>query len=213
MSSECAFGRQAGGRQDKNESAARIHGCIGISGVRAISMTKTGQLLISTILIATVQIDAAAADMPVREVILYKHGVGYFERSGELKAGETARLDFKAEDMNDVLKSLTVTDRAGGKIGSVRYDASETIEKRLEDFPFATGGELSMAAFLDRMKGAQVELKLWIAGKLESLDGAIVSARVVKDEKGEQNETLVILTGAGELRMISMAGVQSVKFG
>src|SRR5271155_3672924 len=92
---------------------------------------------------------ACAADLPVREVVLYKHGVGYFERSGELKAGETARLDFKAEDMNDVLKSLTVTDRAGGKIGSVRYDASEPLEKRLEDFPFAVGDELSMAAFLD----------------------------------------------------------------
>ncbi len=49
-----------------------------------------------------------AADLPVREVILYKHGVGYFERAGELKAGETARLDFKAGDMNDVLKSLTI---------------------------------------------------------------------------------------------------------
>jgi hypothetical protein len=154
-----------------------------------------------------------AADLPVREVILYKHGVGYFERSGELKAGETARLDFKADDMNDVLKSLTVTDRAGGKIGSVRYDASETIEKRLENFPFATGEELSMAAFLDRMKGARVEMKVWVAGKQESLDGAIVSARVIKDEKGEQSETLVVMTDAGELRMQNMAGVASVKFG
>ncbi len=171
-------------------------------------MTKTG-LWISTILIAT----ATAADLPVREVILYKHGVGYFERSGELKAGETARLDFKADDMNDVLKSLTVTDRAGGKIGSVRYDASETLEKRLENFPFVTGDELSMAAFLDRMKGARVEMKVWVAGKQESLDGAIVSARVIKDEKGEQSETVVVMTDAGELRMQNMAGVASVKFG
>ena len=51
-----------------------------------------------------------AADLPVQEVILYKHGVGYFERAGELKAGETARLDFKAGDMNDVLKSLTIAE-------------------------------------------------------------------------------------------------------
>src|SRR5580658_126308 len=86
-----------------------------------------------------------AADLPVREVILYKHGVGYFERSGELKAGETARLDFKAEDMNDVLKSLTVTDRSGGKIGGVRYDASESLDKRLQDFPFTLGQESSLA--------------------------------------------------------------------
>src|SRR5882724_10802299 len=90
---------------------------------------------------------AFAADLPIREVILYKHGVGYFQRAGELKPGETARLDFKAADMNDVLKSLTITDRNGGKVGSVRYDASEALDKRLENFPFAVGDELSMAAF------------------------------------------------------------------
>jgi hypothetical protein len=103
---------------------------------------------------------ALAADLPVREVILYKHGVAYFERSGELKPGETARLDFKASDMNDVLKSLTIHDRSGGKVGGVRYDASEPLEKRLENFPFAIGEETSLAAFLDRVKGARLELKL-----------------------------------------------------
>ncbi len=76
-----------------------------------------------------------SADLPIREVILYKHGVGFFERSGDLKPGETARLDFKADDMNDVLKSLTITDRSGGKIDGVRYDASESPDKRLADFP------------------------------------------------------------------------------
>src|SRR3954471_1825824 len=36
-----------------------------------------------------------AADLPITEVTLYKHGVPHLERSGELKPGETARLDFK----------------------------------------------------------------------------------------------------------------------
>jgi len=51
---------------------------------------------------------ALAADLPVSQVVLYKHGVGYFERAGQLGPGESARLDFKAAEMNDVLKSLTV---------------------------------------------------------------------------------------------------------
>ncbi len=114
-----------------------------------------------------------AADLPVREVILYKHGVGFFERSGELKPGETARLDFKAGDMNDVLKSLTITDRNGGKIGGVRYDASESLEKRLEDFPFALGQQASLAAFLDQMKGAELEIKLGT----ETITGTIAGSR------------------------------------
>jgi hypothetical protein len=154
---------------------------------------------------------ARAADLPVREVILYKHGVGYFERSGELKAGETARLDFKAEDMNDVLKSLTLTDRGGGKIGSVRYDASEPLEKRLEDFPFAVGEELSLAAFLDQMKGARIELKVGA----ETLVGAVVSARLIKaadKDKSSEREIAMLMMDSGELRTFDLASAATVKF-
>ncbi|MCX6637702.1 MAG: hypothetical protein NT090_21825, partial [Acidobacteria bacterium] len=73
---------------------------------------------------------AFAAELPVRQVILYKHGVGYFERAGELSAGESARLDFKASEMNDVLKSLTIND-SSGKVVAVRYDSSEPLARRL----------------------------------------------------------------------------------
>ena len=54
---------------------------------------------------------ALAAELPVRGVVLYKHGVGFFERSGRLAAGESARLDFNSAEMNDVLKSLTITEK------------------------------------------------------------------------------------------------------
>ena len=37
----------------------------------------------------------AAGELPVRQVILYKHGVAFFERSGDLAAGESAKLDFQ----------------------------------------------------------------------------------------------------------------------
>src|SRR5260370_20451544 len=100
---------------------------------------------VRTLFLANVFWSAAlAADLPVREVVLYKHGVAYFERSGELKPGDTARLDFKASDMNDVLKSLTINDRSGGKVGGVRYDASEPLVKRLENLPVALRGAHSV---------------------------------------------------------------------
>jgi len=155
-------------------------------------------------------LSALAADLPVREVILYKHGVAYFERSGELKPGETARLDFKASDMNDVLKSLTIHDRSGGKVGGVRYDASEPLEKRLENFPFAIGEETSLAAFLDRVKGARLELKLGS----ETVAGAIVSARVIRSndkDKNAERETVVLLLDTGEMRSFDLAAATSVK--
>ena len=151
---------------------------------------------------------AVAADLPVREVVLYKHGVGYFERSGELRAGETARLDFKASDMNDVLKSLTIVDRNGGVIGGVRYDAAEPLDKRLQDFPFAVDRQASLAAFLDQMKGARLELKVGA----DTLAGIIVSARSSKpDDKTPERETVVLLTDSGEIRTFDLAAASSVK--
>lgn len=150
-----------------------------------------------------------AADLPIREVILYKHGVGFFERAGKLEAGDTARIDFKADDMNDVLKSLTITDRSGGKISGVRYDASEPLEERLKNFPFAVETGSTLAVFLDQMKGARVEMKL---GN-ETVAGVIVSSRVLKSgDKEAEHETVTLLTDAGEMRTFDLAAASSVKF-
>jgi hypothetical protein len=47
---------------------------------------------------------AVPAELPVTQVVLYKHGLGFFERAGTLGPGESARLDFDAAEMNDVLR-------------------------------------------------------------------------------------------------------------
>jgi len=165
-------------------------------------------LLLAQIALVPAAVQIMAADLPIREVILYKHGVGYFERSGDLRAGETARLDFKASDMNDVLKSLTIVDRSGGVIGGVRYDAAEALDKRLQDFPFAIDRQASLAAFLDQMKGARLELRLGS----DTVAGTIVSARTSKpDEKAPERETVVLLTDTGEIRTFDLGAASSVK--
>jgi hypothetical protein len=148
-----------------------------------------------------------AADLPITEVTLYKHGVAHLERAGELKPGEAARLDFKPDDMNDVLKSLAVTDGNGGKVNGVRYDSSDPLEKRLADFPFQLGAGASLAAFLDQMKGARIELKLG-AGDAA---GTIISARVVQESDKSQREVLVLLMDSGDIRSFDLGAASAVK--
>src|SRR5215510_11834889 len=99
------------------------------------------------------------AELPVKQVVLYKHGVGYFERSGKLASGESARLDFNAGEMNDVLKSLTITDKSGGKISGLRYDSMDPLSHNLEEFPFTVGQAEPLSTMLDRLKGSRLELK------------------------------------------------------
>jgi hypothetical protein len=152
---------------------------------------------------------AMAADIPIREVILYKSGVGYFERGGRLGPGESARLDFKASDMNDVLKSLTVSGQNGAKVTGLRYDSSEPLSQKLADFPFKIDGQGSLALFLDQMKGARVELKYGA----DTISGTVVSGRVVKaDDKQPEREQLVALLDSGELRTLDLAAASSIRF-
>jgi hypothetical protein len=152
---------------------------------------------------------ALAADIPIHEVVLYKSGVGYFERGGLLRAGESGRLDFKASDMNDVLKSLTISEQNGGKVTGLRYDSSEPLDKKLAEFPFKIDGQASVALFLDQMRGAKVELKYGA----ETISGTVVSGRIVKsDDKQPEREQLVALLDSGELRMLDLAAASSIRF-
>src|SRR3990172_8526784 len=69
-----------------------------------------------------------AAELPIRQIILYKHGIGYFQRSGRLGPSDSAQLDFKAEEMNDVLKSLTIQQSGGGQVTGLRYGSSDPLD-------------------------------------------------------------------------------------
>jgi hypothetical protein len=151
----------------------------------------------------------SGADLPVRQVILYKHGVGYFERSGRLAAGESARLDFKAPEMNDVLKSLTIEEKGGGKIAGLRYDSSEPLEEKLAEFPFKLGDRQPFSAVLDQLKGARAELRLGA----ETVAGLIVGGRTIPgDEKRLQVEQLTLLLDSGEMRTLDLGAVAGIKF-
>ena len=153
-------------------------------------------------------VGAQAQDLPVRQVILYKHGVGYFQRSGQIDAGQTARLDFKASEMNDVLKSLTIFERGGGRISGLRYDSSEPLEKKLAEYPFRLGAGQPISALLDQLKGALIELRYGA----ETVRGAILSGRVIpRDERRPESEQLALLLDTGEMRNFDLAAAASIR--
>lgn len=151
---------------------------------------------------------APAAELPVRTVVLYKHGVGYFERSGPLGPGESARLDFDAEAMNDVLKSLTINDQ-GGKVTGLRYDSDVPLDRKLNEFPFRIGNGQPLAAVIDQLKGARVEMEFGP----QKVAGAIVSSRLIPADKDHaEREQLTLLMDSGDLRNVDLAAASSIHF-
>jgi hypothetical protein len=151
---------------------------------------------------------ALPAELPVRTVVLYKHGVGYFERSGMLGPGESARLDFKAEEMNDVLKSLTINDQ-GGRVTGLRYDSSIPLDQKLTEFPFRINNGEPLSAVIDQLKGARIEMDFGP----QKVSGAIVSARLIAGEKDRpEREQLTLLMDSGELRNVDLAAATAIRF-
>jgi hypothetical protein len=65
----------------------------------------------------------SAEKLPVRRVVLYKNGVGYFEHLGHVRGSQDVHIDFTSAQLNDVLKSLTVLDLDGGRISGVDYNS------------------------------------------------------------------------------------------
>jgi len=152
-----------------------------------------------------------SADLPVKQVTLYKHGIGYFERAGAVAAGEEVRLDFKNTDMNDVLKSLIVFDANGGKISGIRYDSNATLQQQLEKYPFTIGANEMLSHFLDRIKGAHLEVNVG-DGKQT---GIILGARSIvtggRDSREISSEQVTLLLDSGAIASFDLAGVRSMQ--
>lgn len=149
-----------------------------------------------------------AAELPVRQAVLYKHGIGYLERAGRLGPGESARLEFKAAEMDDVLKSLTVRDSSGRRIRGIRYDSSEPLEVRLAEFPFKIEPGAPLSSLLDALRGAWVDLN--VGG--QTLRGAIVSGRrTAAGPQQPERELVVLLLESGELRTVDLSAVTGMQ--
>jgi hypothetical protein len=94
--------------------------------------------------------------LPITRVVLYKHGVGYFERQGAVEGDTTLALTFKQAEVSDVLKSLTVLDLDGGHVASVSYDSTKPLAQLLAEVALSIPDENSLVGLLPQIKGARI---------------------------------------------------------
>jgi hypothetical protein len=92
-------------------------------------------------------------------IVLYKHGIGYFERQANVHGEATLSLTFKQADVSDVLKSLTVLDLHGGHVSSVSYDSTKPLEQLLAEVALSIPDENSLTGLLPQIKGARIAVQ------------------------------------------------------
>ena len=151
------------------------------------------------------------ARLPVKRVVLYKNGVGYFEHSAKVHGNQDLSIDFTTAQLNDVLKSLTVVDLGEGHIASVRYNSIAPLDERLKGLRLPFGEAVNRAEFLTAMRGARVE----VHSGTSSATGRLLSVEKEQriSEKGISNEvtTFSIITDTGEMRNFDLNSGTSVR--
>ena len=148
------------------------------------------------------------AHLPITHMTLYKHGVGFFERRAPV-SGEEVTLSFRADEMNDILKSLTVVDRGGGQVLGVDYVTPQSLEERLADCSIRLGDRSSLYDLLAGLRGRQIRLRL---DQSETVSGILLGL----DESPERQPlagTLVSLLrdGSDEVQIVTLGRVQGVE--
>ena len=153
----------------------------------------------------------AQQPLGITRVLLYKNGMAYIVRSGQITA--PVSLTFHPEDMNDVLKSFTAWNPDTGGLYSVGYTAGIPSSHALSRFPFdITGPDTGLGGFLIQVKGADV--KLDHSGK--DLQGKLVAvqqmAHAIAPQMTSSDHRLTVLLRNGSLETVWLSDVRSVEF-
>ena len=164
---------------------------------------------------AGASVSSTVKDLPVRQVILYKNGVGYFEHSGTVTGNQHVAIDFTSSQLNDVLQSLTILDENGGRIGGVNYNSTTPLAEQLKSLSLAMSDDPSSTELFQALRGQRVEVAGAPGG---SLTGRLMSIESRSEKAGDANSTtlvdrdyLTIVTTAGAVRVVELTPGLSVR--
>jgi hypothetical protein len=153
----------------------------------------------------------AAGSLPVKRVVLYKNGVGYFEHSARVHGNQELAIDFTTGQLNDVLKSLTAVDLGDGHISGVRYNSIAPLDERLKALRLPFGEQLTRVDFLAALRGARVEVR----NGSDNTTGRLLSVEQEKrfNEKGDSWDVteFSVITDTGDMRNFDLGPSTSVR--
>ncbi|MBX0329972.1 hypothetical protein K2Z83_20095 [Oscillochloris sp. ZM17-4] len=146
--------------------------------------------------------------LPISRITIYKHGVGYFERRGPL-SGESLRLTFAREAMDDVLKSLVAMDLGAGQVRSVDFETPEDRAAVLERGSIHLSDRQSMLDLLRDLRGRRARLVLDAEGEIV-IEGLIVGVDYEQDEPLRRAIVSIYEADARQVRALPIAELARV---
>jgi len=158
---------------------------------------------------------APAATLPIRTVVLFSSGVGYFQRKGEVDGNSRVDLTFQVRDINDLIKSMVVQDDKG-MVGAVSYDSLDPVDRTLRSFAVNLTNNPTFGAILTQMRGERVEVVLQqtVATQPGTVTGAIMGLEQQKlpSKDGAVETEVLTLWCAEGVRAMKLADIQRLRF-
>lgn len=159
---------------------------------------------------ATEPFEPSGERLPVRRVVLYKSGVGYFEHVGEIHGNEAVRVDFTSNQLNDVLQSLTILDLGGGRIAGVDYNSDAPFSQRLGSLRLPLGETTDLAKFYGALRGARLE----VHAPAGVITGRLLSVEEKAHTTGNNSVDFALATlvsDSGEVRSVELTPAVDVR--
>jgi hypothetical protein len=148
--------------------------------------------------------------LPVKKVVLYKNGVGYFEHTGKVNGSQQIDIDFTTAQLDDVIKSLTVLDLNQGHVSGIRYNSIAPLEERLRTLRLSLGERTDHRAFLQSLRGARLEVR----NGNQSATGRLLSVEArtaTKNEQRTESTVISLVSENGEVRTFEVTPSTAIR--
>jgi hypothetical protein len=153
--------------------------------------------------------------LQLSKVVLYRNGVGYFERGGRVE-GDRLTLRVRKDQVNDLLKSLTVVERNGGRAVSISMPLDPRAWANAAIATLGPGAG-SLSEVLDKLRGTPVTLTTSngkVSGRIMIVEPIVAEAAPaqIPEARGEDNDQdyKVTLLDGDKLRVVRLSKVAGI---
>lgn len=148
-----------------------------------------------------------APSLPITKVVLYKHGLGYFEREAKVNGNSLLSFAFREEQMKDLLTSFFAVDFGKGRITSIRYDTRDPLSRQLQDVLVKVPEDAALSQFMLQLKGALINVKA--AG--ETTEGRVMGIEPIHETLNnvsvKKGYRLLLMTSKAQIRSVDLFSI------
>ena len=184
--------------------------------MRLLSVSLVALLSLTGCAHSRTQFATTQSPLALSRVVLYRNGVAYFERRGTVD-GDQLSIKVRKDQINDLLKSLTVIDRSSGKSLSVSIPLDP---KAWQDAALSmlTPGQGRLAAVLDALRGTYVEVDAEgrsARGRIVMVERIVETPEPVRGSAPiaqPQEDHRLTLLDDGSFEIVKLSRVHSIAF-